>query len=198
MFCFYLTSSKVILSRVQHHCFLHTLNLKKGSPRLYSLLTLLTALQRRNRLLSHSVYPRHPKHIAVCYSPGTSFLRNINTTFPTGRKECSSPPKGNLFHAHPPRQAKKQNTIRAWSAQTNPRGKEPSSPDQPKGPEVVIGQILCDGWEPVNGMVLIPPMFPNPMCARTESQFLSLVRVTFKTRVCRRKGDTLPQAKVEH
>lgn len=101
----------MILSRVQHHCFPHTLNLKKGSPRLYSLLTLLTALQKRNRLLKlFSFYPKHPKHIAICYSPGTSFLRNINTTFPTGRKECSSPPKRNLLLSHPPRRTRKQST----------------------------------------------------------------------------------------
>lgn len=116
-----LKSSKVIVSRVQHRCFLHTLNLKKGSPRLYSLLTLLTALQRRNRLLKlFSFYPKQPKHIAICYSPGTSFLRNINTTFPTGRKECSSPPKRNLLLSHPPRRARKQNTTGAWSAQLSP------------------------------------------------------------------------------
>lgn len=102
----------MILSRVQHRCFPHTLNLKKGSPRLYSLLTLLTALQKRNRLLKlFSFYPKHPKHIAICYSPGTSFLRNINTTFPTGRKECSSPPKRNLLLSHPPRRTRKQSTL---------------------------------------------------------------------------------------
>lgn len=114
----------MILSRVQHHCFLHTLNLKKGSPRLYSLLTLLTALQKRNRLLKLFFYPKHPNHRAICYSLGTSFLRNINTTFPTGRKECSSPPKRNLPLSHSPRQAEKQNTIGAWSAQTQPGGEQ--------------------------------------------------------------------------
>lgn len=136
----------VIVSRVQHHCFLHTLNLKKGSPRFHSLLTLLTALQRRNRLLKlFSFYPKHPKHIAICYSPGTSFLRNINTTFPTGRKECSSPPKRNLLLSHPLRQAGKQNTIgvqsaRTPSAQTSRanrslsfRGHSPSSTASPGG-----------------------------------------------------------------
>lgn len=127
LFSLFLTSSKVILSRGLRHCFLHTLNLKKGSPRLFCLLTLLTALQRRNRLLKlFSFYPRHPKPIAIRYSPGTSFLRNINTTFPTGRKECSSPPKGRLLLPHPPRQAKKQNTIGAWSAKTHCRGEEPA------------------------------------------------------------------------
>lgn len=89
-------------------------------------MTLLTALQRRNRLLKlFSFYPKHPKHIAICYSPGTSFLRNINTTFPTGRKECSSPPKRNLLLSHPLRQAGKQNTIGARSARTPSRRAEP-------------------------------------------------------------------------
>lgn len=166
-FFFFKKSSKVILSRVQHHCFPHTLNLKKGSPRLYSLLTLLTALQKRKRWLKlFSFYPKHPKHIAICYSPGTSFLRNINTTFPTGRKECSSPPKRNLLLSHPPRQARKQNTIGAWSAQTQPRGDEPgrgrsfhrpspSSPNQLRDAEAggshrampfpLITQIMSNG-----------------------------------------------------
>lgn len=137
----------MILSRVQPHCFLHPLNLKKGPPRLYSLLTLLTALQKRNRLLKLFFYPKHPNHRAICYSLGTSFLRNINTTFPTGRKECSSPPKRNLPLSHSPRQAEKQNTIGAWSAQTRPvrewpvrgtssHGHGPSHPDQRRDPEV--------------------------------------------------------------
>lgn len=99
----------MILSRVQHHHFLHPLNLQRGSSKLSSVLTLLTALQRRNRLLKlFSFYPKHLKHIAICYSPGTSFLRNINTTFPTGRKECSSPPRRSCSClTHPGRPARK-------------------------------------------------------------------------------------------
>lgn len=122
MCCVFLTSSKVILSRVQHHCFLHTLNLRKGSPRLYSLLTLLTALRRRNRLLRSFCLSQTSNHTAMLFS-GNFSLRNINTTFSTGRKECSSPPKGDLLLSHPPRQAEKQKTTRAWSAHPQPREK---------------------------------------------------------------------------
>lgn len=147
-------SSKVIVSRVQHGCFLHTLDLKKGSPRLYSLLTLLTALQKRNRLLKlFSFYPKQPKHIAICYSPGTSFLRNINTTFPTGRKECSSPPKRNLLLSHPPRRARKQNTIGAWSAQTQPRGEESIGARVSVGTtQAVPTSLETEGWGALRGL----------------------------------------------
>lgn len=79
---------------------------------MFYLLTLLTALQRGNRLLKlFSSCPGHPEPIAICYSPGTSFLRNINTTFPTGRKECSSPPKGSLLLSHPPSRLKSKTQL---------------------------------------------------------------------------------------